>query len=65
METRLFDIEYTLILLDGNYMTTSRYVAAKTIEAALVKLDVWNRSQKPKFHKIEVNNVRKLYDTIV
>ena len=61
MEVILFMIGYTLTLKDGTFMSTKTPVAATNREIAVIKLEMWLKSQKLEFDKIELNSVGRDY----
>lgn len=65
METILFAIGYTLTLKDGSFSETKTYVAATNREIAAIKLELWRKTQKPEFDKIEFNSIESGYNIII
>ena len=65
METKQFKIEYRLTLIDGSFLETTTYVAAKDRDIALNKLKMWRETQEPKFDKIEFFSIDRCYDVVV
>lgn len=65
METILFTIGYTLTLKDGSFMSTKTSVAATNKEIAGIKLELWLKTQKPEFDKIEFNSIESGYNVII
>ena len=65
METKQFKIEYRLTLIDGSFLETTTYVAAKDRDIALTKLKMWRETQEPKFDKIEFFSINRVYNVVV
>ena len=64
METKTFEIEYRLKLVDDTFLETKTVIAAINESTAVAKLKVY-RSKNPGFTSIEIFTIKRLRDIII